>query len=98
MPRKPALFLDNRVCCCCLQATPSRVRLGGGRDIMAISATIYRRGQNKGMQRAAQRVQVCENCFVRAVVQPEGTQGRSLTYALLRSLSECYSGLVEAGK
>jgi hypothetical protein len=63
---------------------------------MAISPLIYRRGpQSKGIIRNAGRVQVCEECFIRAMLPNPSDEYDLLTGALFEQVRRCYSGMVE---
>jgi hypothetical protein len=102
----PTLYKLNRVCSVCEAeaAGNSRSRLPSEPNIIAISFTIYRRGNGKGILKSAQRVQVCEECLIRALtggrlVWAGGDKGGwKLWGAIRRSLLSRYRGMVEAEK
>lgn len=66
------LFPAVRRCCCCTVEAKERDTDPNRPKIMGISFVIYRRSRGKKQLRAAGRVQVCEQCFVRAMA----SQGR----------------------
>ena len=102
----PTLYKLNRVCSVCEAeaAGNSRSRKPEEPNIIAISFTIYRRGKGKGQLRSAQRVQVCEDCLIRALTGGRHTWaggdkgGWKLWAAIRQSLLSRYSGMVEAEK
>jgi hypothetical protein len=64
---------------------------------MAVSLTLYRKGTGKGVLKAAPRVQICEECFIRALapsVFGVTREGKALVAGVRESLSGCYSAIV----
>ncbi len=65
---------------------------------MAVSLTVYRKGTGKGVLRAAPKVQICEECFVKALAPTMfgvSREAKQLLLGLRESLSECYSSLLD---
>jgi hypothetical protein len=92
------LFVETRQCICCDRTATPLKRKPGEPNVMAVSMTIYRHGTGKGVLRAARRVQVCEECFIKALASSMfgmSKEARDLLAGLRQSLSDCYSTLVD---
>lgn len=102
----PSLYTLKRVCCVCEAEAigNTRKRRPGEPNIIAISATMYRRGSGKGQTKGVSGVQVCEECLTRALTGGRlswagGDRGGWKLWAALRSsLLNRYSGMCEADK
>ena len=96
-----SLFPPQRTCIVCERsATPGAKRIPGEPNVLAVSMTVYRRGTGKGQLKAAPKVNICEECFIKSV-QPSSfswvnPRGQSFFNGLKESLSRCYSAIVEA--
>lgn len=94
--REQALFTPMRECVCCGGAAHVGPKRAGEPNVMAVSQIIYRRGSGKGRSKAARKVNICEECFVRArvgsVLGPN-KEAKRLLSAILETLSGCYSTL-----
>jgi hypothetical protein len=97
----PKLLKDRRACCACgvTASCGKRIPVPGEPNIVAISLVIYRRGVGKGQLSAAPRVQICQDCLVKALAGSlfgAGREGSRLWGALRESISFRYSSMVEA--
>lgn len=92
------LFTEKRACECCGNEATPRKRVPGEANVLAISFTIYRRGSGKRSLKAARRVRICEECFVRALAAPTmfgNSTARRFLAAIRESLSARYSAMLE---
>jgi hypothetical protein len=96
----PTLYHPKRTCCVCqVQATGNiRHHLAGEPNIISISFVIYRRGIGKGELKSAQRVQVCEDCFIKSLHFAKKGIDAKLWEAIKESLLNRYSSMCEADK
>ena len=95
---QPLLIPKTRECVCCHRSATPLKRQPGEPNVMAVSLTIYRKGNGKGQLKAAPKVNICEECFVRALAPAMfgvSREGKSLLLGIRESLSGCYSALVE---
>ncbi len=99
MSAQALLIPKTRTCVCCERSATPLHRQAGEPNIMAVCMTVYRKGGGELGSRAAPKVQVCEECFIKAVASSifGGTskEGKSLLLGVRQSLSECYSSLVD---
>lgn len=99
---KERLFSLKRVCCVCGgEATANRrERDPEEPNIIAITPVVYRRGAGKGRLQNAPRVQVCEDCLVKALTGGRlswlGDKSAAKLWESLReSLLNRYSAAIE---
>jgi len=98
----PLPFPHALECCAC----HSSARVGAKREdgspvMLSINLTIYRRGHGKGVHRAARRVVICEECFIKARVGGmfgPSKEARALSTCVLESLSGRYNAILEEGQ
>lgn len=89
------LFPSERTCIACQRsALPGPKRRPDDPIILAVSMILYRRGKGKARLKAAPRVNICEECFVRAIAAPMD-HGFELLAGITESLSGCYSAMID---
>lgn len=87
----------GRVCVVCgCEARPlARFPLPGEPRVVALSGTVYRKGNGKAALSTWAAVRVCEGCLLCAFRPWRGLIRRHrLAWALLRSIKESYSSLL----
>jgi hypothetical protein len=99
----PKLFQERRACVVCGQDARrlARAPLPGEPRILAVSMTVYRKGEGKSALKAAPAVRVCEGCMIRAIAGGffgAGSAGSKVWAALRSSLSTGYSALIAEDK
>jgi hypothetical protein len=86
----------ERRCCCCNRSEKTGSKDAKRINIIAISPYVYRRGgEGKGIVRGGGRVQVCEECFIRAMLPNPSDEYNIFTGQLFEHIRHCYSGIVE---
>ncbi len=93
--RLPGMRREKR-CCCCQRVEKFGEKESKRLNIIAVSPLVYRRGaEGKGIIRNSGAVQVCEECFIRAMLPNPSDEYDLLTGALFERVRHCYSGIVE---
>jgi hypothetical protein len=93
-----SFFGKKRICASCNAERKEKDVTPGGPRIIGISFTIYRRGQGKKQLAGAGRVQICEECFVRAMASGglfEGAEARRFLAAVRARLTARYTLMLE---
>jgi hypothetical protein len=96
--RQYPLIPRTRVCICCERTATPLYRQPGEPNIMAVCATVYRKGNGKAVLRAAPKTQICEECFIKALAPATfgmSREAKALLLHIRQSLSECYSSLLD---
>jgi hypothetical protein len=102
MTESPSLFPAMRSCCVC-GCTARAWRKHPDPDeprILSVGSSVYRKGNGKSTVKAAVGIQICEQCFVKAITGfgaiVRMAAGRDLKFwnALAGSLSNRYSSML----
>lgn len=94
-----SLFKSRRACICCERTATPRKRAAGEPNVLAVSMTVYYKGNGKRMLKPVPGIRICEECFVKALAQPklwESPEARRFIAAIRERLSVRYSELLDA--
>ncbi len=86
----------ERRCTCCGRTEKTGAKDSTRLNIVAISPYVYRRGaQGKGITRNAGRVQICDECLIKALVRGgDPAAKQALWRGFAERLRGCYSALI----
>jgi hypothetical protein len=93
--RKLGIVKPDRVCCCCGRAEKHGAKDMRRMNVLAISPLIYRRGEGKAILKNAGKIQVCEECFIRAMLPNPSDEHIKLSRAISERIRTCYSSIIE---
>jgi len=98
MAGRGKLFKARRDCVACSRTATPKKRVPGEPNILSINLSLYRCGEGKGIHKAARRVTICEEDFLKACVGGlvrADRQAKTLLEAVLESLSACYNAILD---